>query len=67
MIDRIAEAGKHNAELQKALDKLQVEHDDKVSRLAKAEAKIREMEETKDEKLKGDLMEVLGQVRWRRI
>ena len=61
-IDRIAEAGKHNAELQKALDKLQVEHDDKVSRLEKAEARIKEMENAKDEKMKGDLMEVLGQV-----
>lgn len=62
LIDRIAEAGKRNGDLQKALDKLQVEHDDKVSRLEKAEAKIKEMENAKDEKMKGDLMEVLGQV-----
>ena len=46
----IAAAEKRNAQLQKALAKLQLDYDDKASRLAKAEAKIREMENVKGEK-----------------
>lgn len=58
LINVIAVTEKRNAQLQKALAKLRVEHDDKVSRLGKTEAKIREMENAKGEKVKGDLMEV---------
>jgi septal ring factor EnvC (AmiA/AmiB activator) len=46
------------AVLQKTLDDLRVEHDKTVSRLAKAEAKIRELENAKVETEDRDLKEV---------
>ena len=56
LITMLTAAEKRNAQLQKALAKLQIEHDDKASRLARAEAKIRELENAKGEKIHHDLM-----------
>ena len=56
LITMLTAAEKRNAQLQKALAKLQIEHDDKASRLARAEAKIRELENAKGEKVHRDLM-----------
>ena len=58
LITMLTAAEKRNAQLQKALAKLQLEHDDKASRLARAEAKIREMENAKGEKVQRDFTEV---------
>ena len=54
LINVLTAAEKRNAQLQKALAKLQLEHDDKASRLARAEAKIRELENAKGEKVQRD-------------
>jgi uncharacterized protein (DUF3084 family) len=57
-LKKFAVLQKRNAALQKTLDDLRVEHDETVSRLAKAEAKIRELENAKVETEDRDLKEV---------
>ncbi len=57
-LDTLAAVQQRNVVLQKTLDDLRVVHEATILRLEKAEAKIREMENVKVEKLDSDLMDV---------